>query len=136
MPAMLFGKVYINTMFMPKVGGFGYVVHAHCSASSYPKARMLCSENHKMLTDFIFQDILCRWGTIQTIMTNNGKPFITALNYLAKQYGINHIRISSYNAQANSLIECKHWDLRQALYKIANGVESKWHQGFYAALWA
>jgi hypothetical protein len=136
MPATLFGKAYINTMFMLKVGGFGYVVHARCSVSSYPKARMLRSENHKTLADFIFQDILCRWGAIQTIVTDNGKPFIAALNSLAKRYGINHIRISGYNAQANGLVKRKHWDLRQALYKIADSVESKWHRGFYATLWA
>jgi hypothetical protein len=127
MPAMLFVKAYIDTMFMPKVGGFGYVVHACCSVSSYPEARMLRSKNHKTLADFIFQDIFCRWGTIQTIVTNNGKPFISVLNLLAKQYSINHICISGYNTQANGLVKCKHWDLWQALYKIADGVESKWH---------
>jgi hypothetical protein len=88
MPATLFGKAYIDTMFMPKAGGFGYVVHARCSVSSYPEARILRSENHETLTDFIFQDILCRWGAIQTIVTDNGKPFIAALNSLAKRYGI------------------------------------------------
>jgi hypothetical protein len=41
MPAVLFGKAYINTIFMPKAGGFGYVVHACCSVLSYPEARML-----------------------------------------------------------------------------------------------
>jgi transposase InsO family protein len=136
MPATLFGKVYIDMMFMPKAGGFCYVVHARCSVSSYPEARMLRSENHKTLADFIFQDILCRWGAIQTIVTDNGQPFIATLNSLAKRYGINHIRISSYNTQANGLVKRKHWDLRQALYKITNSVESKWHRGFYAALWA
>jgi hypothetical protein len=136
MPTTLFGKAYINTMFKPKVGGFSYMVHARCSVSSYLEARMLRSENHETLTDFIFQDILCRWGTIQTIVTNNSKPFIAALNSLAKQYGINHIHISGYNNQANGLVEHKHWDLRQALYKITDRVESKWHRGFYAALWA
>jgi hypothetical protein len=52
----------------------------------------------------IFQGILCRWGTIQATVTNNGKPFIAALNSLAKQYGINHICISGYNTQTNSPI--------------------------------
>jgi hypothetical protein len=89
-----------------------------------------------MLADFIFQDILCRWGTIQTIVTDNGKPFITALNSLAKWYSINHIHISGYNAQANSLIKHKPWELWQALYKVTNGVEPKWYWGFYATLWA
>jgi hypothetical protein len=60
---------------------------------------------------------------MQAIVTNNGKPFIAALDTLAKRYGINHIRISGYNTQANGLVEHKHWDLWQALYKIANRVE-------------
>jgi hypothetical protein len=112
MPATLFGKAYIDTMFMLKAGGFGYVVHTCCSISPYPEARMLRSENHETLTDFIFQDILCRWGAIQAIVTNNGKPFIAVLDMLAKQYSVNHIRISGYNMQANSLVKRKHWDLQ------------------------
>jgi hypothetical protein len=83
MPTTLFSKAYIDTMFMPKAGGFGYVVHAHCSVLSYREASMLHSKNHETLADFIFQGILCRWGTIQTIVTNNGKPFIAVLNSLA-----------------------------------------------------
>jgi hypothetical protein len=69
-------------------------------------------------------------------VTDNGRPFIATLNSLAKQYSINHIHISGYKAQANGLVKRKHWDLQQALYKTAKGVESKWHWGFYATFWA
>ena len=41
MPSTLFGKVYIDTFNMPRAGGFGYVVHARCSLSLFPEARML-----------------------------------------------------------------------------------------------
>ena len=136
MPATLFGKAYIDTMMMPRAGGFRYVVHARCSVSSYPEARMLRSENAETIADFIFQDILCRWGAISEIVTDNGGPFTKALAHLSSRYGIKHIAISGYNAQANGPVERKHWDLRQVLFKIANGVEAQWHRGFYSALWS
>lgn len=136
MPAPLFGKAYIDTMVMPRAGGFRYVVHARCSLSSYPEARMLRTENHETLADFIFQDIICRWGALREIVTDNGGPFVKALGPLSKRYNINHITISGYNPGANGVSERKHWDLRQVLYKIADGVENKWHTGFYSALWS
>ncbi|KAF9439842.1 hypothetical protein P691DRAFT_689512, partial [Macrolepiota fuliginosa MF-IS2] len=34
-PLSLFQKVYIDTMFMPKVSGYHYIIHTHCSLSSY-----------------------------------------------------------------------------------------------------
>ena len=46
------------------------------------------------LGTFIFEKILCRWGGLAEIVTDNGKPFVEALYYLATRYNINHIRIS------------------------------------------
>jgi len=86
--------------------------------------------------DFIFQDLLCRYGAIADLVTDNGTPYIAAVDELRKKYGINHIRISGYNSQANGPIERKHWDFRQVMYKVINGDASKWPQGFYPTLWS
>ena len=32
---LLFQKVYINSMVMPKSGGYHYIIHACCSLTSY-----------------------------------------------------------------------------------------------------
>jgi len=121
MPSMLFGKVYIDTFNMPRAGGFGYVVHAHCSLSSFPEARMLQRETGQNLMDFIFQDILCQYGAVAELVTDNGTPYITTLDALKMKYGITHIRISGYNSQANGPVERKHWDLQQVMFKIVDG---------------
>jgi len=132
---MLFGKVYIDTFNMPRAGGFGYVVHARCSLSSFPEAWMLRRETGLTLMDFIFQDLLCRYGAVAELITNNGTPYIAALDELKTKYGITHIRISSYNSQANGPVEHKHWDFRQVMFKVVDSEAARWPQGFYSALW-
>jgi hypothetical protein len=88
------------------------------------------------LGDWLFEDVLCRWGTISEIVSDNGPPFVKALEYLAKKYHIHHIRISGYNSRANGLVERSHFDVRQALYKSVDGVQSQWSKGAYSIFWA
>ena len=51
---------------------------------------MLRSENTSALASFIFEDILCRWGALAEIVTDNGPAFVQALNVLANRYNIRH----------------------------------------------
>lgn len=135
-PASLFRKVYIDTFLMPRAGGYRYVVHARCSLSSYPEWRMLRRETGNTIGAFIFQEILCRWGAVEEIQTDNGTPFVKALDYLAKTYGIHHIRISPYNSQAQGPVERRHFDVRESLIKAADGNENRWHEVAHSVLWA
>ena len=59
---------------------------------------MLRSENTAALASFIFEDILCRWGPLAKIVTDNGPAFIQAVDVLTDQYKIRHICISPYNS--------------------------------------
>ncbi|KIJ14508.1 hypothetical protein PAXINDRAFT_41881, partial [Paxillus involutus ATCC 200175] len=82
----LFHKAHVDTMLMPKAGGYRYIVQARCALSAYPEWRMLQAENSVALAAFIFEDILCRWGPLAEIVTDNGPPFIQALDVLASRY--------------------------------------------------
>jgi len=66
---------------------------------------MLCHENGHTIGSFVFEDILCQWEAVEAIVTDNGPAFVQAVEYLSKQYRINHIQISSYNSQANGPVE-------------------------------
>jgi len=35
---------------------------------------------------FLFEDILCRWGAVKEVITDNGMPYITALDWLMDRY--------------------------------------------------
>src|SRR6201747_2368209 len=100
-PGGLFRKAHIDTMLMPKAGGYRYIVQARCAMTSYPEWRMLHAKTGATLAAFIFEEILCRWGPLSEIVTDNGPAFILALSTLADRYNIRHIPISPYNPHAN-----------------------------------
>ncbi|KAJ3885086.1 hypothetical protein GG344DRAFT_59739, partial [Lentinula edodes] len=60
-PATLFRRVHIDTMYMPKVQGYQFIIQGRCSLSRWPEWRMLKSETGRTVGQFIFEEILCRW---------------------------------------------------------------------------
>ncbi|KAF8200445.1 hypothetical protein K438DRAFT_1582397, partial [Mycena galopus ATCC 62051] len=68
-------------------------------------------ETASAIGDWIFQDLICRWGTLVEIVTDNRTPFLKALAYLESKYYIHYIRISGYNSRANGLIRRLHFDV-------------------------
>ncbi|KZV80954.1 hypothetical protein EXIGLDRAFT_562950, partial [Exidia glandulosa HHB12029] len=58
---------------MPKVGRLRYLTQARCALSSYPEWRVLADETGANIGKFIFEDILCRWGYLAEIVTDNGR---------------------------------------------------------------
>ena len=111
---------------LPKSNGHKYIIQGCCSLWHYIKFRQLCVETAVTLGEWMFEDILCRWGAISEIVTDNGPQFIKALEYLRKKYHIHHIRISGYNSQANRIVEWSHFDVQQTLCKVVDGVQLQW----------
>jgi hypothetical protein len=135
-PAPLFRKVYIDTMFMPLASGFRYIVQARCSLSAWPEWRALRTETGRTIGAFIFEDILCRWGAVTKIVTDNGTAYIAALDWLAHKYGIHHIQISPYNSRANGIIERQHHTICESLVKTCEGDITKWPASAPHVFWA
>ena len=134
----IFQQVHMDTMRMtPKSQGCAHIVHARCALTSWPEGRALKHENANTIADWMFTDIICRWGCIQEVIIDNGGPFVKAIRILGDKYNIRGIRISPYNSQANGKIERPHWDVRQMLYK-AVGKEhlSRWFKFLPYVLWA
>jgi hypothetical protein len=135
-PTSLFRKAHVDTMCMPRTSGYHYIVQAHCSLLSYPEHWKLQKENGSTIGVFIFEVILCCWGALEEIITDNGLAFVEALNWLAEQYGIHHIYILPYNSQANRIVEHCHLNIREAIMKVCDGEEKKWPTATHATFWA
>jgi len=135
-PAPLFQKAYINTMHMTPAGSFHAIVQACCSLTAWPEWHALRTETGHMLGNFIFKEILCRWGSVEEIVTDNGSAFITALDWLASKYSIRHIQISAYNSQANGIVERQHQTIQESLTKTCEGNISKWLTVVPHVFWA
>jgi len=136
LPYPLFQKVYVDTMHMPFASGFSYIIQACCSLTTWPKWCTLHSETGQTLGRFLFEDLLCRWGAVEEIITDNGTAYIAALDWLANKYAIQHICISPYNSRANGIVECQHWTIREFLFKTCEGNVSKWPATAAHVFWA
>lgn len=135
-PAPLFHKAYIDTMHLLTTHGYSYIVQACCSLTGWPEWQMLHTETARTLGAFIFEDILCHWGGLAEIVTDNETPFVAALDWLADKYHIRHIRISAYNSQANGLVERSHRTIRDSLVKACNGDITQWPSVIHHVFWA
>jgi hypothetical protein len=133
----LFQRLHADTMSMtPKSNGCGHVAHGRCGLTSWMEGRPLRDENGRTVGIWLFEDIVCRWGCVREIVTDNASVYRAAVAWLEKKYGIKGIKISSYNSKANGRIERPHWDVRQMLYKATGGNPAKWFWFFFHVLWA
>ena len=137
-PAVLFFRFHIDTMMLPAIGksGMRHCVQARESLSAWPEARGLTSENAQALSRFIFENILCRWGAIAELITDNGPAFVKAADELEHSYGVRGIRISGYNSRANGVVERRHRDLRESLVKLLGPTCKGWRNVLPEMLWA
>jgi len=135
-PAPLFRKVHIDTMFMPHMGGYRYITQAQCSLTAWPKWHALQVETGQMIGAFIFEEILCQWGAVEEIVTDNSTAYVAALDWLADRYGIRHICILAYNLQANSIIERQHRTICDTILKACKGNYSHWPTFAPFTFWA
>jgi hypothetical protein len=94
---------------------------------------MLRAETARTSGDWIYEDILCWWGSLHEIVTDNGPAFLKVMEYLSKRYHLNHICISGYNSRTNGTVECSHFDVRQSLFKVVDGDQKRWSLG---GIWA
>ena len=106
----------MDTMHLMPSSGYKYIIQGRCSLTHWPEWEMLRKESAKLLTTFILHNIIYNWGTLLEIITDNGAPFIKALDYLAKHYHLRHIRILGYNSHMNGIVERSHFDVQQALF--------------------
>jgi len=95
---------------------------------------MVRHENYTSIAAFLYE-LVCRWGAIEVIVTNNAPQYLQAAEHLAEKHHVKHIRISLYNSHAQGPIERRHYDVREAIMKAAEGDELKWPD-VMPAFWA
>jgi hypothetical protein len=135
-PLPLFHKFHADTMLLPSSNGYRYLAQGRCSISGWPEWRMFTNETAAALGNFVFEEVLCRWGAVVEIVTDNGSAWVKAIEWLSKRYGINHIKVSGYNSRANGIVERRHYDVREAISKACEGDLQLWTERVFYVFWA
>ena len=108
-PVTLFIKVYLDAMVMPKAQGYHYIVAARDNLSGAAAGWKLKKASAHAVSQFIFEELICRYGSIAEIVTENGSEVKGATAELLQRHGIPQIRISPYDSQANGVVERGHF---------------------------
>jgi transposase InsO family protein len=135
-PSTIFTKIYVDVMYMPKAGKFRYIVLARDDLSRAPEGRALRSLKAREMANFFWEEVICRYGAIGEVVTDNGSEVSAAFTNLLERYGIPHIRISPYNSKANGVVERGHIDIRESLVKACGDRIQDWHNLLHHALFA
>src|SRR5882724_11295291 len=100
------------------------------------EGRKLKRATARTVSQFIFEELICRYGAISEIVTDNGPEVKGATEELLRHHGIPQIHISPYNSQANGVVERGHFTIREGLVKACEGKINRWpdyvHHAFFA----
>lgn len=134
----IFQPLHTDTVHMTlKSNGCKYIVHGRCTLSSWVEGKPLKNETARTVDLWLFEKVICRWGCLEVIITDDGSVFLAAVKWLKEKYGMKGIRISPYNSKANGRFERPHWDIIQMLTKCCNPKNlAKWYWFFWQVLWA
>ena len=135
-PTKLFARVYLDVLFMPVCQGYRYIVAVRDDLSGASEGRALRKLSSRSVANFFWEEILCRYGMVYQVTTDNGPEIQKAFRDLTELYGIPQITISPYNSRANGVVERGHFTIREALVKMCKGDINKWprlvHHAFFA----
>jgi transposase InsO family protein len=135
-PATIFSKIYVDVMLMPRAQGYRYIVAARDDLSLAAEGRALRKNSAAALSKFFWEEIICRYGAIGEVVTDNGPEIKGAFEGLMRRYGIPQIRISAYNSKANGVVERGHFVIREGIIKACEGNVNQWptkvHHAFFA----
>ena len=135
-PVTLFSQIYVDVMFMPNIRGYRYIVAARDDLTHAAEGRALKKIDSKSISKFLWEEIICRYGHIAEIVTDNGAEFHGATERLLQRYGIPQIKISPYNKHATGVVEQGHFTIREAILKDCNGDLRQWPDKVHLAFFA
>ena len=102
-----------------------YIVVAIDYFTKWPEARALSETNAKQVSNFIYEDIICRHGCPKKILSDRGSHFNNQMiGELTKKFEIKHGFSTPYHLKTNGLVERFNKTLCEALAKLADEGEN------------
>lgn len=107
-------------------GGKKYLLQGMEPAIGWPEARASKRADSIAWGKFMYEEIICRFGHIPAFITDGGKEFLGAAEYIYRQYGITVIVSSPYYPEGNGIAERAHKTLCDSILKACGWDSSKW----------
>ncbi|XP_059295618.1 uncharacterized protein LOC132048954 [Lycium ferocissimum] len=92
------------------------------------------SVTKKVVADFVRNNIICRFGIPESIVTDNGDNLNSHLiKDICEQFKITHRNLTAYRPQMNGVVEAANKNIKRILRKMIDNYKG-WHEKFPCAL--
>lgn len=115
---------------------YRYIVDTRDDLTGWIEVHMLRTKHADDIADFFFQEVICRFGCILQITSDNGGEFNGAFAIMTEKYGIPLVKAMPYHLQGKSMIERGHRTWINTIWRLCRSKKHKWSQYFHVALWA
>jgi hypothetical protein len=94
----------------------------------------------------LFEEVICRYGIVEQIVTDNGELNSAIGLHFSKKYGFKLTTTTSYHPEGDAVVERGHRSVREPIEKALlmdlkdtatiEEAKGKWSNYFYSARWA
>lgn len=114
-----------------------YVIVAIDFFTKWVEAKAVSVANAHEITQFLYEDVICRHGIPYQLTSDRGTEFVNELiESLTLRYKIRHIRTTAYHPQGNGQTERTNRTLKDILSKITEKKNLPWDFYLPSALFA
>ncbi|CAN6687748.1 unnamed protein product [Malus baccata var. baccata] len=121
----------------PSSHGFVYILLAVDYVSKWVEARATCTNDSKVVADFVKTNIFARFGMPRVLISDGGSYFCNrTIEALLKKYGVTHKVATPYHPQTSGQAEVSNREIKQILEKTVGPNRKDWSLRLNDALWA
>ena len=105
--------------------------------SKWVEAIPTCSNDAKVVAQFLRSHIFSRFGTPRALITDNGTHLCNKMiDIVLQKYGVHHRTFLAYHPQSNGQAEVSNREIKSILEKTVNSSRKDWSKKIEDALWA
>ncbi|XP_059289571.1 uncharacterized protein LOC132043097 [Lycium ferocissimum] len=130
------GMDVIGPMEPPASNGHRFILVAIDYFTKWVEATSHKSVTKKVVADFVKNNLICRFGVLESIITDNGANLNThMMKDICEQFKITHRNSTAYRPQMNGAVEAANKNIKIILRKMIDN-NKNWHDQLpYALLW-
>jgi hypothetical protein len=121
----------------PNFYGYLHILVAVDYVSKWVEAIACKTNDHRVVLQFLKDNVFARFGTPCAIIIDGGKHFCNKFfEQLMKKYGITHKVATPYHPQTSGQVELSNREIKRILEKTVSPTRKDWFLRLNDALWA
>src|SRR5215216_2295667 len=117
--------------------GNRYIIVAMDYFTKWPEARAIKDIKADTVAKFLYEDVICRHGAPEEILTDRGASFMNqVVDQLCQKFQTKHRLTSPYRSQTNGMVERFNCTIGECLAKLVYDQENEWDNYVSSILFA